>query len=493
MKMKTMNYLLAAVMLGASWSSAGEGDSGIEGFLDTVFGRDAYVLPWEHSEELRASMQVHEQFARRHQGVPTAGRVLERSYGGLTLGGWELFPSKPQKFMPYLDGLFVPGNTATEPSWWVQSDAVSMGAQRVKSYLSRYGFQYNLTLSMGYAGVVPSSSGGKNDFFATNNSASGVWYLLKKRDNSQGLFLTFEANWGHGFGFDEQEQGVQNTIGSLSNPQSSLRGGDGVYIPHLALGYSMNDGKWVGMVGSIDTSSYLDQNIYAGSWNGNLMNSAFTSNPCLPLEWANFGFLTAWQPCDSFYAMYATTGTQAAVNQNPLRYISSNYWVHLSEFGWITEDFLGLGPGVYRFQYALTEHAGESGSGAAINIQQQLGKSSPLGMFARCGVMDQDAAAINKVQAAVTTGLVLQAPFRDDGWGSKANHEQLALGFMWARAADSFEPCRHRDEYGLELSAVIQVTPTFFIQPDVQYIFNPAGQTDRDGEFVFQVQGVFKF
>ena len=40
---------------------------------------------------------------------------------------------------------------------------------------------------------------------------------------------------------------------------------------------------------------------------------------------------------------------------------------------------------------------------------------------------------------------------------------------------------------------MIQVTPTFFIQPDVQYIMNPVGQTDRNGEFVFQVQGVFKF
>ena len=495
MKMKAMYYLLAAVMPGVAWAGDAAAEPAVvEGYLDTAFGRMPYVLPLEHSHALRAAMPPQEQHVRRHAGVPTHEAVLHRSHGGsLTLGGWEFLPAQPQKFMPYLDGLFVPGNTATEPSWLIENDAISRGAQRVKSMLARYGLQYDLTVSMGYAAVSPKSSAGRNSFVSTNNSASGVWYLLKKRDNSQGLFLTFEADWGQGFNFNEQKSGVQHTIGSLSNPQSSLRGGNGLYIPHLALGYSLADGKWVGMVGSIDTSSYLDQNIYSGSWNGNLMNSAFTANPCLPLPWANFGFLTAWQPCESFYAMYATTGTESGINQNPLRHISSDSWVHVSEFGWITKDFFGMGPGVYRFQYTITDQDNRTGSGAALNVQQQMGKGSPLGFFARCGVMDTDAAAINNVKAAVTTGFVLQAPFRDSGWGSLANHDQLALGFMWARAADSFEPRVHQDEYGVELSAVIQVTPTFFVQPDVQYIFNPAGQTDRSGEFVFQLQGVFKF
>ncbi|MBR3696040.1 MAG: carbohydrate porin, partial [Akkermansia sp.] len=112
---------------------------------------------------------------------------------------------------------------------------------------------------------------------------------------------------------------------------------------------------------------------------------------------------------------------------------------------------------------------------------------------ARCGVMDTDAAALSNVKAAATAGLVLQAPFRDSGWGSLANRDQLAVGFLWARAADSVSPLVHKNEYGVELSAVIQITPTFFVQPDVQYIFHPAGQTDRSGELVFQIQGVFKF
>lgn len=470
------------------------GEESTEQYGDTAFGWNPYYLPQEHTEALRRAMRPQEQYERRYPGVATHPQLLQRRRdASLTLGEWELFPAIPQHFMSYLDSLFVPGNTCAEPSWLIRHDMFTEQAQRLKSAASRYGLQYDLTLSMGYAGVQPESDAGKNHFTAMNNSLSATWFLLKSRDNSQGLFLTLEADWGEGFGFNERKAGVQDTIGSLSNPQSSLRGGNGVYVPHLALGYSLAGGKWVGMVGSIDTSSYLDQNAYSASWNGNLMNSAFTCNPCLPLEWGNVGVLTAWQPCESFYAMYATSSTGAEINQNPFNHLSSKAWVHLSEFGWITNDFLGLGQGTYRIQYTLTEHHGETGSGAAFNMQQQLGHGSQLGFFARCGVMDTDAAAINNVSAAVTAGLVLQAPFSKSGWGSKANHEQIALGFMWARAADSFEPRQHRDEYGLELSAVIQVTPTFFLQPDVQYIFNPAGQTDRGGEFVFQLQGVFKF
>ena len=486
MKSPTILTLLAV----ATCATAQE----INDYLDTAYGRSPHPMATRHIGSLRAAMPAEEQSPARHPGIFTLRDVIERSYARISeeiLTGWEWFPSTPQHFASYLDSLFVPGNTCVQPSNIVAHDILSTGAQFVKSRLSRIGLQYNLTLSANYTAVHPRSDMGRNDFCSTNNSFSGTWFLLKKSDNSQGLFLTMEADWGHGFNFNERKSSAQNTIGSLSNPQGSLRGGDGVFIPHLALGYSAFNGKWVGMVGTIDTSSYLDQNIYAANWNGNLTNSAFGSNPCLPLEWANWGYLTAWQPNDKFYAMYATTGCNGGVNKNPFRYISSNAWVHIAEMGYMTEDFLGLGEGTYRLQYTITRNKGETGSGAAFNIQQQLGHGSQLGFFSRCGVMDNDAASISNVRAAATAGLVLQAPFSSSGWGSAANNDQLAFGFLWERAADS--PHRHKDEYGLELSAVVQITPTFFLQPDIQYIFNPVQQTDHSGELILQMQGVFRF
>lgn len=488
-----MKYPIPATMLMAAALSVAAQET-TPGYLDTAFGRKPYIMEPRHTGSLQPTMYPDEQHPKRHPGIYTIPEVLERSYTRAVKelrSGWEFFPSTPQHFAPYLDSIFVPGNTCVQPCNVIPHDAISTTAQHLKTRLSRIGLQYSLTLSVNYTGISPKSHSGRNHFTSTNNSFAGTWYLLKKRDNSQGLFLSIEADWGHGFNFNERNSSAQNTIGSLSNPQGSLRGGNGVYIPHLALGYSAFDGKWVGMVGTIDTSSYLDQNIYSASWNGNLTNSAFGSNPCLPLEWANWGYLTAWQPCKNFYAMYATTGCNGKINHNPFQYISADAWVHLAELGFITDDFAGLGEGTYRLQYTITRNEGKTGCGAAINVQQQLGHGSQLGFFSRCGVMDTDAATVSNVRSAATAGLVLQAPFSSSGWGSAANYDQVALGFLWERAAQS--PHRHKDEYGLELSAVVQITPTFFIQPDLQYIFNPVQQTDRSGELVFQVQGVFKF
>lgn len=469
-------------------------------YLDTAQGWEPYYMNSGHRpRSLSEAMSASEQMSRRHAGVSTREMLLNQmrehvdKERGIRLGTWLLFPRTPQHFMPYLDSVFVPGNTCAEPCYFIEEDVISTGAQRMKRMFSRIGLQYDMTLSYNYTTLHHRPEHQRADFSSFNNSVSGTWFLAKDADNSQGVFLVFEADWGQGVNFSERTSSVQQSLGSLSNPQGSLRGGHGVFLPQLALGYSGFDGQFVILGGMLDTSNYLDQNAYSASWSGNLTNGAFNLNPCLPLEWANWGYLTAWQPSPHFYTMYATTGCNAEINHNPFQYISSNAWVHVGEIGFITEDFFGLGAGTYRFQYALTRYQGETGSGVAINFQQQLGPSSRLGFFSRCAFMDEDAATVGDVRACATAGLVLQAPFRRRGWGSRSNNDQVALGFLWERAAASAKPYRNKNEYGIELSAVVQLTPTFFLQPDVQYIFDPVHAQDENGAFVFQLQGVYKF
>lgn len=491
-------FWLPLTVIGTCLTSAAtlEPDS----YLDTASGLYPSVQTGDSlSPSLRKGMPAERQVARRHAGVPTAELLLQqlrnRALGPDKDGTCHVrfFPAAPPQFMPYLDSIFVPGNTCAESCAFINEDPLSTAAQKVKSELSRIGLFYNLTISANYADAVTGASGHRSDFVSFNNVINGTWFLLKDQCDFWSIFLTFEADWGQGVHFSERTGSVQNSIGSLSNPQGCLRGGKGVFVPNLALGASLFRGKWVGMIGTIDTTDFLDQNAYSASWSGNLTNESFNFNPCLPLEWANWGYLSAWQPCKSFYAVYATTGCNGKINHNPFPYISSKSWVHIGEFGFIREDFLGLGPGTYRFQYTLTRNEGKNGSGAALNFQQQLGRTSHLGFFTRCGVMDEDAASVNDVRAAATAGLVLQAPFTNHGWGSRSNNDQVALGFLWERAGESAKPYVRKDEYGLELSAVVQLTPTFYLQPDVQYIFDPIHETNRNACFVFQVLGVLKF
>lgn len=495
MKAKSLCYMLAATAVAGS-----AGAQQASGYMDTAWGWEpAFLEIVEVPVSLQRGLSPQEQISRRHAGVPTRQQLLhqvrnrDEDTSKAPCSGWRFLPATPQKFMPYLDMLFVPGNTCAEPGALIDDDPLSTGAQRIKTALSRYGLQYDLTASYNYTALHPKPRRHRSEFSSFNWMMTGTWFLAKECDNSQGVFLTFEADWGTGTNFTERHSSASRSLGSLSNPQGCLRGGNGVFLPQVALGYSGFDGKWVAMAGTLDLSNYLDQNAYASSWSGGLMNDSFVYNPCLPLTWANVGFMTAWQPCHGFYAMYATTSTSVEVNQNPFSHLHSDAWVHLGEIGIIRDDVLGMGPGTYRLQYTLTDSGSHVGSGCGLNIQQQLGKNSHLGFFTRAGYMDQDAARISGVKCAASAGFMLRSPFRSTGWSSSGNYENISFGFLWQRAASSENPVVHKDEYGLELTTVVQVTPTFFLQPDVQYIFNPVHATDKDGAFVLQMQGVFKF
>ncbi len=435
----------------------------------------------------------------RSAGVRTHERILEKMRQArqvekaIAWKNWEFFPSQPQKFAPYLDSLFVLGNSCLEPSEMIHSDPLSRGAQHVKSMASSIGINYDLTLAVNYTAIPSGAAGQKRSLTSFTGEFWGAWTLAKTRDDSYGVFMMMEANWGRGMGYSQRNYNAQNSTGSLINPQGSYVGGNGPFISNLSLGVSAFDGKFVFMAGTMDPTNFLDQNAYAADWDGNLMNAAFIYNPTLPLLWANWAHMTAIQFHPNFYALYYNSGTQTTVNHNPFNHINNNHWVHLTEFGFILDDDSSMGAGTYRFQYAITEDDSETGAGAAINIQQQLGRHNPMGFFSRVGYNDPDAARITGVKAAATAGLVLQAPFSSHGWGSKSNNEQLALGFYWARAAEEQKPYSHKDEYGLELTAVFQITPTFFIQPDIQYIFNPVHSRENDDACILQIQSVWRF
>ncbi len=481
------------------------------GYLDSAFGWQPRLLHLHEEPPALRQLPPAQQQTMRVPGVPTPAEVLAQKRAlhegelppgtrgsrsldlGSCLGGWRLFPSAPPRFMPYLDGLFVPGNTCVEPGALLADDALSTGAQAAKAALSRAGLQYTLTLSANYTGITPRPHAQRTDFMAFNNQLTGSWFLAKSADNARGVFLSFEADWGQGANYNERRQSAQQSIGSLCNPQGSNRGGNGVFVPNLALGYSHWNGRWVSLVGTIDMSNFMDQNAYSANWSGNLTNESFNYNPVLPMQWANWGYLTAVQPCKEWYVLYTSSGCDTKVNQNPFRHMNHASWVHMAEVGYVREDSFGLGPGTYRLLFTLSHADHHEGVGGAINVQQQLGHKSRMGFFSRCGIMDSKAASLTGVKMAATAGLVLQAPFRSTGWGSAANNDQVALGFLWERAAPSENPCTHRDELGLELSAVVQVTPTFFLQPDLQYILHPVHETDDSHALVFQLQGVFRF
>ena len=77
-------------------------------------------------------------------------------------------------------------------------------------------------------------------------------------------------------------------------------------------------------------------------------------------------------------------------------------------------------------------------------------------------------------QICTASGFALQGPLAYAGLFPKQNNDYLAAGFVWSRPSAVMEPVVHANEYGFEVTYVLQLTPLVSLQPDLQTIWNPA-------------------
>lgn len=464
-------------------------------YLNNGFGWDTHALePGEVSPSLSKTTSPEEQILKRTKGVATTLETLNHNGSprvSQASHAWQFFPAQPLTFMPYLDSLYVFGNNSIEPGAVFQEDMLSTGAQRVKKSLSRVGVTYSLTHGFGYSGVVGPLHGnsGKRSFPAYNLTLESNITLLRNSSTGDGLFLATDLVYGPGLGFNQRRNNPGASIGAAQNPTGFYNNGE-AYFENFSLGYAALKGKLLIMVGQIDMSNYMDTNSYSAP----LDNGSLENNAALPLASCGWGYHIAWQPAKSFYMMLTSAANNSPARHNPFDYMSSGNWTNLLELGWITDDMAGLGPGTYRFQPFWVTSGGEDGGGVAINIQQQLGKNTTLGWFFRAGWADEKAARVTGVESTIATGLLWMSPFSKNSASRlfrSANNTSLGLGFVWQRGSESGGPYANRNEYGVELSCNMQVTPTMTIKPNIQYIHNPVYGRSGQNDLVFQIQNIW--
>lgn len=102
----------------------------------------------------------------------------------------------------------------------------------------------------------------------------------------------------------------------------------------------------------------------------------------------------------------------------------------------------------------------------------------------RTGYTGGGLGGVQNGEANFSAGLVFDGP----GNSPLLRTEQayFAAGFYWLRAADP--AAVNRDEYGLELTYVIQLTETLTLQPDFQLVFDPAYNAGEDTQAIFTMQ-----
>ena len=484
-------YLVAVATAQAADPSAADSAQG-EMLLYNHMGQAVKVPLDSVHPKLRppSAVGLKYQTPNTHKGVRLPTEVVDKLESiWADLPKFEFFPAAPARTMPYLFSNDQLGNTAVQPGALVDIAPLEPEAQGAKYWLAGHGLRYSLQQTFTYAGMSDVMQGNSN-LGNYNLHLPLKWTVFEARGAGTAGWLSAEMVYQTAIGTSGPVQTPQTNVGTLTNPTQFWLTQSGFRVAELAWQQSFNAGHMVVLAGVIDQGNYLDTNAYANNARGQFLNSALANSMVLPLPAFNYGLNLQWQPSNDWYTMLGYSVGNALPGQSPGTNFSWESWSLEWETGYAPSDVLGLGPGVYRVQPFLARNGAVQG-GLAFNLQQQLGRNSPLGWFGRFGFGGSQVSGGAKAQ--VGTGVVMQAPLKYVGWVPQLNNDLLGAGFVWSQPSATTNTVYHNAEYVLETFYTLQLSPMSQLQPDLQIVWNPAFNPDPGPAVVFQFQFLLKW
>jgi porin len=387
--------------------------------------------------------------------------------------------------MPYLAAQDEYGNTAFRPDPLIPNTPLDSLVQQGKYWLSAYGLRYSLAQTATFVNMTDVLQGDNVLGFYTFDLAM-KWTVFNSADSSTAGWLSAQIEAKTGLGVGGDDQSARSNLGTLTSPTGIWSSHNGWRIPELAWQQSFGHGEVVVLAGMVSQGNYLDVNSYANSGRGQFMNSGLINSMVLPLSGYNPGVNLQWQPVNDWYVMFGASVGNASPGTAPWSDFTSDYWSTIWEIGYMPNDVLGLGPGVYRIQPFLARAGGPTQGGLGFNLQQQLGKDQPFAWFGRFGFGGDEVTA--GASAQVGTGFGMKGPLHHVGLFPSRKNDTAGIGFVWSQPSASSSTVAHENEYVLEAGYVLQLTPTARLQPDVQVVWNPTYNPDASRAVIFQLQ-----
>jgi porin len=398
--------------------------------------------------------------------------------------GFRFLPAVPPPLPPYLASQNQFGNLAARPGPLLPTYPLEPMVQGPKYWLSEYGLNYSLQQTLSFVNMTGVKQGDSTLGYYTLDLKS-AWSVYHSAANGSAGWIRSQLAAKSGINSAGQDQNAQRNLGTITDPTDIWSKINGFRVPELAWGQSLREGKLVALAGVVNQGNYIDQNAYAQSGRGHFINSALIQSGVLPLPQYNFGLNLQWQPTRQWYAMAGASVGNNQAGYAPWNQLNLNTASVLWEFGYAPEDVLGLGPGIYRLEPFLAQVENSGGGGLCFNLQQKLGLYSPFGWFGRFGFGGErvsDGAA-----AQVGTGFVMQGPF-EHVLLQRISDDLLGVGFVWSQPSATSKTVYHQNEYIAEVFYAMQFSPTLRLQPDFQFVTNPAFNRDHDHAEVFQLQ-----
>jgi hypothetical protein len=398
---------------------------------------------------------------------------------------FQFFPSYQPRLMPYLASQDEFGNTAIRPGALIPSTPVEALVQRGKYLLSEHGLRYSLAQTFTFVDMTDVMQGSNVLGFYTFDFAA-KWAIFSAPRSGTAGWLSAQIEAKTGLGQSGETQSAQSNLGTLTNPTGIWSSVNGFRIPELAWQQSFREGEVVLLAGMVSQGNYIDVNTYANSGRGQFLNSALINSMVMPLSGYNPGVNLQWQPNEHWYVMFGGLAGNTSPGNPPWTDFNWQHWSALWEVGYMPDDLLGLGPGVYRIQPFLARAGGPTQGGLCLNVQQQLGKDAPFGYFGRFGIGGSNVTA--GASAQVATGFVMKGPLKQAGLFPTRSNDAMGIGFVWSQPSTSSTPVAHEDEFVVEAGYVLQLTPLAKLQPALQVVWNPVYNPNPSRNVVFQVQ-----
>lgn len=229
------------------------------------------------------------------------------------------------------------------------------------------------------------------------------------------------------------------------------------------------DGKLEVTIGQLDPNLFIDQNDYAGWDRESFIAQPLSSNTVRPLFLPALGIDIAIHPTE----WLTLAGVVMDADPQGTHPDFKSFGRHFQYFA-IAEFSPKIGElprGTYRFTYNYVEKNDFGPHSNALFLSFEQPVDDKKAFFLRYGVSD---GRYTDVEQMLSCGVVLTQAL---GF----NNDWLGLGFFWHDPTDSSLD----DEFGCELFWRLQLTERVQLTPDLQVIFNPTANPNRNTELTF--------
>jgi hypothetical protein len=253
--------------------------------------------------------------------------------------------------------------------------------------------------------------------------------------------------------------------------------------------------------GKAKSLMFLDGNAFANNEKQQFVGKAFVNNTVLDSESEYTPTIGGeYKPMELLaFSVVGTSTSRPYVEGTPLENTAKSKYDNVFSTPFlgsqltVSPKFGGL-EGNYRFYgwYAGYNHskldsdrnpiAGQKDKGWGVGISADQQVTEIIGLFARFGWNNDD---VYVVQWEASGGVNLK------GLIHGRDEDNLGVGFAALTPGDNYD--QNDPEYHLEVYYRIAVTENLAFTPDIQYVWNPGGDSDNDGVFAGMVRAEFNF